>query len=155
MTPLNPIKQPDTQLRVLAILIGAGFTVLLETSGALDISPVDSRVRRIMDLKCPSSGEVERNRWENIPHLKATDEIKFVIGTVEDYDWVKSVESERMSWCLGDVVNIHGDVGLRGGNCVNCRDNLPVIYPDRDPTGLSLCVATNTPPCDRFSLRPA
>ena len=58
-----------------------GFTVLIETSGAHDISKVDPRVRRIMDLKCPSSGEVERNRLENIAHLKATDEIKFVIGT--------------------------------------------------------------------------
>ena len=66
-----------------------GFTVLVETSGALDISQVDPRVRRIMDLKCPSSGEVERNRWENLAHLKATDEIKFVIGTVEDYEWAK------------------------------------------------------------------
>ena len=59
-----------------------GFTVLLETSGAHDISPVDPRVHRIMDLKCPGSGEVERNRWENLKHLKATDEIKFVIGTL-------------------------------------------------------------------------
>jgi 7-carboxy-7-deazaguanine synthase len=66
-----------------------GFTVLVETSGALDISKVDPRVRRIMDLKCPSSGEVERNRLENIPHLKATDEIKFVIGTAEDYEWAR------------------------------------------------------------------
>jgi 7-carboxy-7-deazaguanine synthase len=65
------------------------FTVLLETSGAHDISPVDPRVRRIMDLKCPSSGEVGRNRWENLPHLKRTDEIKFVIGTVEDYAWAR------------------------------------------------------------------
>src|SRR5204863_9842855 len=60
-----------------------------ETSGALDISPVDTRVRRIMDLKCPSSGEVARNRFENIAHLKETDEVKFVIGTVEDYEWAK------------------------------------------------------------------
>jgi len=66
-----------------------GFTVLLETSGAHDISPVDPRVRRIMDLKCPSSGEAERNRWENLKHLKSNDEIKFVIGTVEDYAWAK------------------------------------------------------------------
>jgi 7-carboxy-7-deazaguanine synthase len=70
-------------------LCDRGFTVLIETSGAHDISQIDPRVRRIMDLKCPSSGEVERNRWENIPHLKATDEIKFVIGTIEDYDWAK------------------------------------------------------------------
>jgi 7-carboxy-7-deazaguanine synthase len=66
-----------------------GFTVLLETSGAHDISPVDPRVRRIMDLKCPGSGEAGCNRFENIAHLKSTDEIKFVIGTAEDYDWAK------------------------------------------------------------------
>lgn len=72
-----------------------GFTVLLETSGAHDISGVDPRVRRIMDLKCPSSGEVERNRWENIPYLKATDEIKFVLGTQEDYDWAKARIAEH------------------------------------------------------------
>ncbi|MEY4179911.1 MAG: hypothetical protein RLY70_3485 [Planctomycetota bacterium] len=53
----------------------------------------------------------------------------------EDYDWIKGVESERMNWCLGDVVNVHGDVGLQGGSCLNCGDTLPVIYPDQDPTG--------------------
>ena len=71
------------------------FTVLLETSGARDISQVDVRVRRIMDLKCPSSGEVERNRWENLKCLKPTDEIKFVIGTQQDYDWAKQIISEH------------------------------------------------------------
>jgi 7-carboxy-7-deazaguanine synthase len=63
--------------------------VLLETSGAHDIAAVDPRVRRIMDLKCPGSGEAARNRWENLPYVKATDEIKFVIGTLEDYEWAK------------------------------------------------------------------
>jgi 7-carboxy-7-deazaguanine synthase len=72
-----------------------GYTVLLETSGALDIGPVDPRVRRIMDLKCPSSGEVRRNRWQNVPLLKTTDEIKFVIGTVEDYDWAREQLAAR------------------------------------------------------------
>ena len=84
--------EPLLQLNALPLmkqLCDDGFTVLVETSGALDISGVDPRVRRIMDLKCPSSGEVERNRWDNIPHLKATDEIKFVIGTIEDYEWAK------------------------------------------------------------------
>jgi 7-carboxy-7-deazaguanine synthase len=76
-------------------LCDEGFTVLLETSGAHDISKVDGRVRRIMDLKCPSSGEVARNRWENIRELKATDEIKFVIGTVEDYEWAKQQIAEH------------------------------------------------------------
>lgn len=72
-----------------------GFTVLLETSGAQDISTVDPRVRRIMDLKCPSSGEAGRNRWENLRHLKSTDEIKFVIGTHEDYDWARRKIAEH------------------------------------------------------------
>jgi len=88
LTGGEPLLQPNA-LPLMKQLCEDGFTVLVETSGALDISNVDARVRRIMDLKCPSSGEVERNRWENIEHLKATDEIKFVIGTVEDYEWAK------------------------------------------------------------------
>ncbi len=84
----EPLLQPNS-LPLMKSLCDDGFTVLLETSGALDIAPVDTRVRRIMDLKCPSSGECERNRWQNLAHLKATDEIKFVIGTVEDYEWAK------------------------------------------------------------------
>ena len=88
LTGGEPLLQPNA-LVLMRQLCDDGFTVLIETSGALDISKVDPRVRRIMDLKCPASGEVERNRFENIPHLKATDEIKFVIGTVEDYEWAK------------------------------------------------------------------
>jgi len=88
LTGGEPLLQPGS-LDLMKALCDAGFLVLLETSGAHDISKVDSRVHRIMDLKCPSSGEVERNRWDNIPHLKNTDEVKFVIGTVEDYDWMR------------------------------------------------------------------
>jgi len=88
LTGGEPLLQPAA-LPLMTQLCDLGFTVLIETSGALDISGVDPRVRRIMDLKCPSSGEVARNRYENISHLKATDEIKFVIGTVEDYEWAK------------------------------------------------------------------
>jgi 7-carboxy-7-deazaguanine synthase len=88
LTGGEPLLQKNS-LPLMKQLCDDGLTVLLETSGALDISPVDPRVRRIMDLKCPSSGEVERNRIENITHLKATDEIKFVIGTLEDYEWAK------------------------------------------------------------------
>ncbi|MBI1839614.1 MAG: radical SAM protein, partial [Verrucomicrobia bacterium] len=79
-------------------LCDRGFTVLVETSGAIDISPLDPRVRRIMDLKCPSSGEVERNLWSNLAQLRSTDEIKFVIGTEEDYAWMKEqMEKHRLS----------------------------------------------------------
>jgi 7-carboxy-7-deazaguanine synthase len=88
LTGGEPLLQSNA-LVLMQQLCDDGFTVLVETSGALDISLVDPRVRRIMDLKCPSSGEVERNRRENLPHLKATDEIKFVIGTLEDYEWAK------------------------------------------------------------------
>jgi len=88
LTGGEPLLQKNA-LPLMKQLCDDGYTVLLETSGAHDISGVDPRVRRIMDLKCPSSGEVERNRWENIAHLKSTDEIKFVVGTVEDYAWVK------------------------------------------------------------------
>jgi 7-carboxy-7-deazaguanine synthase len=88
LTGGEPLLQKNS-LPLMKSLCDDGFTVLLETSGAHDISPVDPRVRRIMDLKCPGSGEAERNRFENIAHLKSTDEIKFVIGTAEDYDWAK------------------------------------------------------------------
>ena len=88
LTGGEPLLQKNS-LALMRLLCDEGFTVLLETSGAHDIAPVDPRVRRILDLKCPSSGESGRNRWENLAHLKPTDEIKFVIGTVEDYEWAR------------------------------------------------------------------
>jgi 7-carboxy-7-deazaguanine synthase len=88
LTGGEPLLQPGA-LPLLRGLCDDGFTVLLETSGALDISPVDPRVRRIMDLKCPSTGEAERNRWENLALLRPTDELKFVIATREDYAWTQ------------------------------------------------------------------
>ena len=88
LTGGEPLLQKNS-LRLMQLLGDDGFTVLIETSGAHDISKIDPRVRRIMDLKCPSSGESERNLVSNLAHLKATDEIKFVIGTREDYDWAK------------------------------------------------------------------
>src|SRR5580692_6578823 len=88
LTGGEPLLQPAV-LPLMKALCDQGYTVLIETSGAHDIAPVDPRVRRIMDLKCPSSGEVLRNRLSNLSHLKATDEIKFVIGTVEDYAWAR------------------------------------------------------------------
>jgi len=76
-------------------LCDAGFTVLVETSGNPDIGILDPRVRRIMDLKTPSSGESGRIRWENLPLLRPTDEVKFVIATREDYLWTKSILAEH------------------------------------------------------------
>ncbi len=90
----EPLLQPNAA-RLMQTLADDCFTVLVETSGAHDISKLDPRVRRIMDLKCPSSGEVEKNRWANIPYLRATDELKFVIGTREDYEWAKAMIREH------------------------------------------------------------
>lgn len=68
-------------------LCDRGYQVSIETSGALDIGAIDPRVRRVMDLKTPDSGEQHRNRWENLAHLRKDDEIKFVLCSREDYDW--------------------------------------------------------------------
>ena len=89
LTGGEPLLQKHS-LPLMQQLCDAGFTVLLETSGAHDISKIDPRVRRIVDLKCPSSGEAERNLFSNLAHLQTTDEIKFVIGTPEDYAWAKT-----------------------------------------------------------------
>jgi 7-carboxy-7-deazaguanine synthase len=89
LTGGEPLLQKNS-LPLMKSLCDDGFTVLLETSGAHDISKIDPRVHCIMDLKCPGSGEVERNLFTNIAHLKSTDEIKFVIGAREDYDWAKA-----------------------------------------------------------------
>jgi 7-carboxy-7-deazaguanine synthase len=94
LTGGEPLLQPNC-LPLMQSLCDGGFTVLLETSGAQSISQVDPRVRRIMDLKCPSSGEMDRNRWENLAQLKTADELKFVIGTREDYEWAKQQIAAR------------------------------------------------------------
>ncbi len=94
LTGGEPLAQKAC-LPLMTRLCDLGYTVLVETSGALDISSIDPRVRRIMDLKCPSSGEVGRNRWENLACLQPADEVKFVIGTVEDYAWARQVIRDR------------------------------------------------------------
>jgi 7-carboxy-7-deazaguanine synthase len=82
----EPLLQPEA-LPLMSTLCDAGLTVLLETNGSVDISKVDPRVRRIVDLKCPASGESAKNRWDNLQTLRATDELKFVIASREDYQW--------------------------------------------------------------------
>jgi len=84
----EPLLQPNC-VPLLQMLCEAGFTVLLETSGAHDIAAVDPRVHRIMDLKTPSSGEEGRNLYANIAHLTPRDELKFVVGSREDYEWAR------------------------------------------------------------------
>jgi 7-carboxy-7-deazaguanine synthase len=86
----EPLAQKNCPA-LLAALCDAGYSVSLETSGALDISGVDPRVSRIVDLKPPGSGEDARNRWENLAHLTPHDEIKFVIADRADYEWAREL----------------------------------------------------------------
>jgi 7-carboxy-7-deazaguanine synthase len=90
----EPLLQ-DEVFSLMTQLADRGLTVLLETSGALDIGPVDRRVHIIMDLKCPDSGECPGNRWANLDVLKPTDQIKFVVASKVDFDWSADVMRER------------------------------------------------------------
>jgi 7-carboxy-7-deazaguanine synthase len=90
----EPLAQPSC-IPLLGALVDAGRTVLLETSGAFDIAPVPSTVHRIVDLKCPSSGEEHRNLYSNMDLLSPRDEVKFVIGTREDYEWSRGKATEH------------------------------------------------------------
>ena len=90
----EPLLQPGVY-PLMAHLCDLGHTVLLETSGALDIGKVDPRVARIVDLKCPGSGEMGRNRWENVALLGPRDEVKFVLADRGDYEWARDVVREH------------------------------------------------------------
>ena len=119
-------------------LLDEGFTVLVETSGAIDVGPLDPRAHRIMDLKCPGSGESDRNLWSNLDHLTARDEIKFVITDRADYEWAR------------DVIRQHGlDERVRAGtlrallfspvwDAVEWRDLAQWILDDRLPARFQL-----------------
>lgn len=90
----EPLAQPEC-LALLRELCDAGFHVSLETSGARDISAVDKRVMCVMDLKTPASGEMRKNLYENIEHLKSGDQLKFVICDRQDYNWAKTMILEH------------------------------------------------------------
>lgn len=90
----EPLAHPGA-FELTRLLLDAGFTVLVETSGAFDVSPLDPRAHKIMDLKCPGSGEVSRNRYENLPHLTDRDEVKFVVQDRVDYEWARSAIIEH------------------------------------------------------------
>jgi 7-carboxy-7-deazaguanine synthase len=90
----EPLAQPAC-IDLMLNLLDAGYQVSLETSGALDVSKVDSRVVKVMDLKTPSSQEMQRNLYGNIQYLTAQDQVKFVIANEEDYQWSKQQLSEH------------------------------------------------------------
>ncbi|MCG3778195.1 MAG: 7-carboxy-7-deazaguanine synthase [Nitrospira sp.] len=86
----EPLAQPES-LPLMVRLCDAGYIVLLETSGSIDIAPVDPRVHIILDVKCPGSGMTERMHWPNLTALTAKDEAKFVLTNRADYDWAKEI----------------------------------------------------------------
>ena len=90
----EPLIQPAA-FELLRRLCDAGFETLLETNGSQDISAVDPRVVRVVDLKCPSSGHADANRWANVPHLTARDEVKFVLADRADYDFARAAVAEH------------------------------------------------------------
>jgi 7-carboxy-7-deazaguanine synthase len=99
----EPLAQKRCTI-LLQRLCDAGYSVSLETSGALDIGGVDPRVSRVVDIKTPGSAEVHRNRWENIPLLTPHDEVKFVICSREDYEWSRAVVAEHALTSRCDVL---------------------------------------------------
>ena len=92
----EPLAQKSC-LELLTGLCDAGFSVSLETSGAMDITPVDPRVSRVVDIKTPGSGEVKRNRLENLDQLRGHDQVKIVVCSREDYEWARDLLRGRSS----------------------------------------------------------
>ena len=94
LTGGEPLLQPEIY-ELATRLCDAGHTVLIETGGHRDVSGLDSRVIRIMDLKCPASGECERNLWSNLSRLRESDEVKFVVADRADYEWARGIIREH------------------------------------------------------------
>ena len=123
----EPLHQPDS-LVLLSQLCDTGLRVMLETSGMHDISHVDSRVSIIMDLKCPGSGMSDRMRWDNLPHLSAKDEVKFVLQDRQDYEWAKDVMTQHALHTRCPVLfsPVFGSLDIRGLAEWILEDRLPV-----------------------------
>jgi 7-carboxy-7-deazaguanine synthase len=90
----EPLAQSEA-FDLITRLCDEGFEVLIETSGSIDITPVDRRAKIILDIKCPGSGEMAKNLWVNLDELRPHDEIKFVIADRTDYEWARKVIAER------------------------------------------------------------
>lgn len=123
----EPLAQKNC-LPLLTALCDLGYSVSLETSGALDISQVDARVSRIVDLKPPGSGEVARNGWANLAHLTPQDELKFVLADRADYDWACAQISEHAldQRCAVLFSPVHGELAPAQLAEWILQDRLPV-----------------------------
>jgi 7-carboxy-7-deazaguanine synthase len=125
----EPLAQKSSH-RLLSLLCDQSYQVSLETSGAMDIEAVDPRVIKVMDLKTPGSGEESRNRYQNIEHLNAQDQIKFVICDRADYDWARAMldEFQLPARCQVLVSPSHGQ--LEAGTLADwiLADQLPIRF---------------------------
>ena len=123
----EPLLQPAV-LPLMERLCDAGYEVLLETGGGLDIAPVDPRVRRIVDVKCPLSGEAENNHWPNLDRLRETDQLKFVLAGRADYEWARDLVRERrlVERCTVLFSPVHGEQELLPLAAWVLEDKLPV-----------------------------
>ena len=125
--------EPLAQKRCLALLerlCDAGYDVSLETSGALDITRVDARVRRVVDLKPPGSGEQARNRWGDLADLRAHDQVKFVLADRADYEWAKQAVADHAldTRCAVLFSAVHGELPARELAEWILADHLPVRF---------------------------
>lgn len=127
LTGGEPLLQPGA-LPLMERLCDAGYEVLLETGGGLDIAGVDPRVRRIVDVKCPGSGEAEANRWENLDLLTGRDEVKLVLAGEEDYRWAVEVvrRYDLAARCPVHFSPVHGELEAAELARWVLRDRLPV-----------------------------
>lgn len=126
----EPLAQPNC-LPLLESLCDAGFNVSLETSGAMPVEKVDTRVSKVLDLKTPGSGEVSRNLYENFPHLTANDQVKFVICNREDYEWARfKLEELKLLDRAGEVLFSPSFEQLPARDLADwiVADNLPVRF---------------------------
>ncbi len=126
----EPLAQLKPCLELMQQLCDKGFEVSLETSGSIDVSDVDARVSKVMDLKAPDSGEMNKNLYSNIKYLSKTDEVKFVIMSRKDYDWAKLQIDQ---YHLSDKTNViispcFGDINERELAEWIIEDNLPVRF---------------------------
>ena len=125
----EPLAQPES-LPLMTRLSEAGYTVLLETSGAIDIAPVDRRVHVILDVKCPGSGMTERMYWPNLSTLAAKDEVKFVLADRADYDWAQKILARHdiASRCPVLFSPVFGSLDVRQLAEWILADRLPVRF---------------------------
>ncbi len=125
----EPLLQPGVY-PLMSVLCDLGHTVLLETSGALDIGRVDPRVVRIVDLKCPGSGEESRNRWENVALLTPRDEVKFVLADRADYEWARAAiaRHDLARRCTVLLSTVHGAVAPADVVAWMLEDRLPARF---------------------------